>query len=193
MRTDVIVVTCAEPDAVPFLRSLPREDLTRATLFATRDVVASAIRQTPVGTSHIIGGASAVGEVRSLAGDTQRHVTVVVAPDPWGPYRGRGFVRARILAPWFLSPTGRADLVELRGDGRSFKAECDLSRRALLQRMYSREAHLLRDYVGRGALRTGCRLAKAALSIPVATITLGRVTLFILRTELDARERTGRR
>jgi len=147
MNADVIVVTCAEPDALPFLLSLHPADLASATLVATGDVVRSAERQTPVAATSIIGGLAAVDEVRRLIGDTQRKVVVIVAPDPWGPFNGKGFVRARLLAPWFLDPGAHADLIELQKGGRVERMRGGLSRAALMRCLYGREALLLTEYV----------------------------------------------
>jgi hypothetical protein len=204
VSTCVIIVTCAEPDALPFLLSLPPGELAEATLVATGDVVRSAVEQTAVNKRRVIGGMATMEQVRALAGDADCHVSVVIARDPWGPYRGKGFVRARLLAPWCLSPTGRADLIELRGDGQSLRAKPGLDRRALLVCLLAFEQRNLRGYlVGTAeeqltnaapALRHAQqRLAKAVLVIPVSAVTLARVTTFFLRTEFGARRRPGRR
>jgi hypothetical protein len=204
MNADVMVVTCAEPDALPFLLSLPPADLAQATLVATGDVVRAAERQTQVATTAIIGGLGSIDEVRRLIGSRRRNVAVIVAPDPWGPLHGKGFVRARLLAPWFLSPGAGADLIELRSGGRSSRALPNLTRPALMLRLYAREARLLSEYlvrlgVGRpvGAAAPlaslPCALAGAVLALPAAAITLGRVIPFILWTEARARMETRQR
>jgi hypothetical protein len=204
MSADVFVVTCAEPDALPFLLSLPPAHLARAALVATVDVVRSAERQTPVATTSIISGLAAVDEVRRLIGDPRRHVAVIVAPDPWGPFNGKGFVRARLLAPWFIGPGARADLIELRSGGRSYRTLPGLGRTALMLRLYAREALLLTEYLvragvgrpmGRGATLVSLprALLGAVLALPLAAVTLGRLIPFILWTEARARMKARRR
>jgi hypothetical protein len=209
MNADVIIVTCAEPDALPFLLSLPPAELMRATLVGTRDVIRSAERQAPTTATSVINGLAAVDEVRRLIGSTNRNVAVVVAPDPWGPVKGKGFVRARLLAPWFLASGGRAHLVELTRGGGITCTRNDLTRAALLRRLYVREALLLLEYIVRvGVGRPADRLAGgplatllnlpravigAVLAIPVATVTLARLIPFILWTEARARMKARRR
>ena len=204
MSADVIVVTCAEPDALPFLLSFSPADLARATLVATGDVVRSAERQTLVATTSTISGLAAVDEVRRLIGDSHRHVAVIVAPDPWGPLHGKGFVRARLLAPWFIGPGGRADLIELRSGGRSYRTLPGLGRTALMLRLYTREALLLIEYlVRKGAGRPMGRAATlvslpralvgAVLALPLAAVTVGRLIPFILWTEARARMKARQR
>lgn len=204
MSADVIVVTCAEPDALPFLLSFSPADLARATLVATGDVVRSAERQTLVATTSTISGLAAVDEVRRLIGDSHRNVAVIVAPDPWGPLHGKGFVRARLLAPWFIGPGGRADLIELRSGGRSYRTLPGLGRTALMLRLYTREALLLIEYlVRKGAGRPMGRAATlvslpralvgAVLALPLAAVTVGRLIPFILWTEARARMKARQR
>jgi hypothetical protein len=204
MSADVIVVTCAEPDALPFLLSFSPADLARATLVATGDVVRSAERQTLVATTSTISGLAAVDEVRRLIGDPHRHVAVIVAPDPWGPLHGKGFVRARLLAPCFIGPGGRADLIELRSGGRSYRTLPGLGRTALMLRLYTREALLLIEYlVRKGAGRPMGRAATlvslpralvgAVLALPLAAVTVGRLIPFILWTEARARMKARQR
>ena len=93
MNASVFIVTCSEPDALPFLLSLPPETVAQATLVATGDVVRSAERQTTLANSSIINGLAAVDEVRRIINGAHGRVLVVVAPDPWGPINGKGFVR----------------------------------------------------------------------------------------------------
>jgi hypothetical protein len=214
MSADVIIVTCSEPDALPFLLSLPDADLKRVTLVATGDVVRSAERQTQVAATSVINGLAAVDEVRRLTGDAQCRVAVIVAPDPWGPINGKGFVRARLLAPWFIGPGARADLMELCSGGRVLRTRSGLARRALMLRLYARETLLLAEYVvqvgvgrpvgrlatqaGRPVGRLGTLLSLpravigAALAIPVAAVTLARLIPFILWTEARARMKERR-
>jgi hypothetical protein len=198
MNTSVIIVTCAEPDALPFLLSRPSNELAGATLIATGDVVRSAVEQTGVNKARVIDGMTVIQQVRALAGDADCRVSVVVAPDPWGPYRGKGFVRARLLAPLCVSAAGRADLIELRGDGRSLRVKPGLDRRALLVCLLAFEWHNLQGYLVGTAeeRRTGAapalrraqgQLAKAILVVPVTAVTLCRLVPFIIRTESRAR------
>lgn len=196
---DALIITCSKPDALPFMLSLPPADLAQATLVATGDVVLAAERQSLVAVSCIIGGVTAVDEVRRLIGDRRRHLAVIVAPDPWGPFHGKGFVRARLLAPWFIGPGARADLIELRNGGRSYRTLPGLGRTALALRLYTREALLLTEYlVRKGAGRPMGRAATlvslpralvgAGLALPLAAvITVGRLIPFILWTEARAR------
>jgi hypothetical protein len=215
MNADVIVVTCSEPDALPFLLSLPGADLERATLAATGDVVRSAERQMKVAATSVINGLAAVDEVRRLTGEAPCRVAVIVAPDPWGPFNGKGFVRARLLAPWFIGPGARADLIELRTGGRVQRTRPSLGRRELMLHLYARETLLLAEYivqvgvgrpVGRLATQAGRPVGRlgvllslpraltgAILAIPVATVTLARLIPFILWTEARARMRARRR
>lgn len=216
---DALIITCSKPDALPFLLSLPPGDLGQATLVATGDVVRAAERQSLVAVGCIIGGVTAVEEVRHLTGDSTCHVAVIVAPDPWGPFRGKGFVRARLLAPWFIGPGARADLIELRGDGHSYRTLPGLSRKSLMLRLYTREAWLLTEYlVGVGVGRPTGRMATlvsraggrplgraatlfslpralvgALLALPVAAITMSRLLPFILWNEARARMKVGQR
>jgi hypothetical protein len=207
LNADVLIVTCAEPDALPHLLSLSSDELAHATLISTGDVVRSAERQTPIASALIITGITAIKEARRLT-DAGRNVVVIVAPDPWGPINGKGFVRARLLAPWFLGPRNRADLLELDTGGRKRREARCLTRAALARRLYLREVRLLAEYllkVGLGQpagavarqldAEAGSRptlaalprvLLGAALAVPNSLATLCRILPFILRTELRA-------
>jgi len=181
MSDDVMVVTCGEPDALAFLLSCPADDLGRTTLVATADVVRSASLQTAVANSYVIDGFEAIDEVRRLIGGPRRRLAIVIAPDPWGPLRGKGFVRARLFAPWFLDKGGRADLIELRSGGYLRRVLSERRRGELVLRLYTREVALLCVYL--------VHVVGVALAIPTAAITLSRLVPFVLWTEARARFR----
>ena len=66
--------------------------------------------------TRLLGGpATFEGVRRLLSGDVQ--VTVVVAPDPWGPFKGKGFVRAQQVLP-FVLPDRSVDVIELERGGK---------------------------------------------------------------------------
>ena len=125
------------------------------------------------------------------------HRTVVVGPDPWGPVHGKGFVRARLMAPLVL-PDSPVDVIELDA-GREFGP----IRRGLDRMTFSRtwlrrrEAALLVQYVLWGSAEQGGRLARplvAALRgartvlVPFrVAATLAVVVPYALKSEFRAR------
>jgi len=196
MNDPVIVVTCCEPDALPFLRGLPREHLSRATLIATADVIRSAERETPITKTALIGGRSTLEEVRGLLSADRACVTVVVAPDPWGPVRGKGFVRARQVLP-FVLPAAGFDVVELDRGGVNGRVWRGADRASFARWIRRREVVLFGGHavhlgmVGpEGYTHTpaaaALALTRVVVSPLVAAVTLARVLPFIARTEARA-------
>ncbi len=202
LHRDALIITCSEPDALPFLLSLPPACLEQTALIATGDVVRSADQRTTAAATHVLGGPSTLDGARTLLDGLPGRAAVVVAPDPWGPVHGKGFVRARLLAPWVLPVDGKVDLIELKKGGLSHRTLAGLSRCALARRLYVRETLLLLQYfvdpgaaVPAGPLGIALKLPRAlmgaVLALPLALVTLARVLPFILKTEARA-ARMGR-
>jgi len=200
MEQRVIVVTCSEPDALPFLRGLGERDLEEATLIATADVVRSAVRHAAVSRAIVFGGLETIDEVRPLLSGPGARLTIVVAPDPWGPFRGKGFVRARQILP-FVLPDTDVEIIELERGGRTGRARRGVRRTDFARWIRRREIVLLGEHmvhlgmVGpEGYTHTpaaaAVALARVAVSPLVAAVTLARVLPFIARTELRARKGT---
>lgn len=197
MDERVIVVTCSEPDALPFLRAFSASDLAHMTLVATYDVVRSAERQTPVSQAFVIGGLSTLEEARGLLARPGAHVTVVVAPDPWGPFAGKGFVRARQVLPFVLPDVG-VDVIELNHGGRSGRVRRGVGRSAFTSWIRRRELACLADFLVHFGMVTpeGYRSRPAAAAMAfgrlaiaplAALVTLARILPFIAGTEARAR------
>lgn len=195
MTRPVLIVTCSEPDATPFLAQLPSEELSRTLLVATRNVVAAATRLTTVSATFILGGPSTFEEARRLlSGDVD--VSVVVAPDPWGPFKGKGFVRARQVLP-FVLPDAPVDVIELDRGGVTGRIRRGVSPAMLARWMLGREAvQLLRyglqtsvDRYGGGLspLAPAHAFARLLIGWMVAPLTLARCLSYVARTELRAR------
>jgi len=198
----VIIVTCAEPDALSFLRGLREADLTQTTLVATADVIRSAERQTLVGKTVMMGGRHTFAEVRRVLSGPGARVTIVVAPDPWGPFRGKGFVRARQILSLVLLDSD-FDVIELERGGMAGRVRRGVRRAAFAHWIRRRELLLLGEHVvhlgmvdPEGYMHTpaaaALALVRVALSPLVAAVTLARVLPFIARTEVRAR-RVSRR
>ena len=198
MSRDLLIVTCAEPDALPFLRSLPADYLAGAALVATADVVRAVEKELTVAGTIVISGFGGIEATRKAIGERPRTAVVVVARDPWGPFRGKGFVRARLLAPCFLEEGACADLVELRDRKGWLTAHKGLRRRRLTLRLYAREMLCLTQYLaGVGADGVDPNIVRAlgriAVAVPLSAMTTGRVLLFVARTESLARRSRPRR
>jgi D-glycero-D-manno-heptose 1,7-bisphosphate phosphatase len=197
MKPQIYYVTCSEPDATPFLAALPQEVQRRSVLVATHDVVRAAELRTAIPTTFVMGGPSTVREARALLAEPGAHLTVVVGPDPWGPINGKGFVRARQMAPLVL-PDGPVDVIELEAGGVSGRIRRGLDRAAFSRWVRGREAALSARYllwrsVGRhgGALTAPVVVAWRVirgLLVPlrVAT-TLSIVLPYVAASELRAR------
>jgi hypothetical protein len=142
----VYFVTCSEPDATPFLTALPDVVQERAVLVATGDVVRAAERRTRIPDTFVLGGPSTHDEARRLLAARGAHVTVVVAPDPWGPIHGKGFARARLTAPYVL-PETPVDVVTLRAGGESGSIWRGVDRVTFARWIRRREAALLLRYL----------------------------------------------
>lgn len=193
----LLLVTCSEPDAIPFLRSLSADELTETTLVATRNVLCSAKQQTALGGTSLIGGLSTLDPARRLATEPGVRITIVIGRDPLGPFNGKGFVRARLLAPWVMTHEAHADLVELRPSGRAFRTRRHVTRKRLAVILYVREAALLAKYLAQSGLGrpvqndrvadTSRAVANMAVAPFLAAFTLLRLIPFLLWTEVRAR------
>jgi hypothetical protein len=205
----VLLVTCSAPDAMAYVLGLPSDEAERTVLVATGHVVRAAEERRVVAATHTIAALSSLGSVRQVLAEPSRKVAIVVGPDPWGPFKGKGFVRARLLAPWALAPKAHADLVELHGGGGVRRTSRGLGRAALLRKIYVREALLLAEYVARaGAARPAVLLESRAgrlrallcalmnlpravvrtgVAVCMALVTLARVIPFVVGTEARAR------
>jgi D-glycero-D-manno-heptose 1,7-bisphosphate phosphatase len=200
-QPQVYYVTCSEPDATPFLTALPEDVQRRSVLVATRDVVQAAGLRTAIPTTFVMGGPSTMSEARALLAEPGAHVTVVVGPDPWGPINGKGFVRARQLAPLVL-PDGPVDVIELEAGGESGRIRRGMDRAAFSRWVRGREAALSAQYllwrsVGRhGDAMTApvviaWRVVRGLLVPLRVAVTLSRVLPYVAASELRAR-RLGR-
>ena len=192
----VLIITCGEPDATPFLAALPEAELSRTLLISTRNVIAAALRQTAITDTYALGGPSTFDEARRLlSGDVV--ITVVTAPDPWGPFKGKGYVRIRQALP-FVLPDVRVDLVDLERGGVSGRVRHGVDRRTLARWLRRREALLVADHVI--ATGMGGRLPRVRLGIAVpyallrliagsllAAVTLARCLAYVTKTESRAR------
>jgi hypothetical protein len=196
----VLVVTCAEPDAVPFLLGRPVAELEQTLLLATRDVVRSAELKTAVGQTCVMAGAETFSDVRDALGRAHGSLTVVVGPDPWGPIHGKGFVRARQILPSLL-PDLPVDVIELEEGGRRGRVRAGVRRAAFARWVRRREArefllHMLRLGAGhtRGLGSGRVLLAGAQLLVSPVTVlvTLARVVPYVARTEARVRRSGGR-
>jgi hypothetical protein len=194
-----------------YLHALPSDQVRNTLLLATGPVVKAARESGVVGEAHIIAGRSSLGSARRVLSSPGLRIVVVIAPDPWGPFKGKGFVRARLLAPWALAPVAHVDLMELRSGGEVRRTSRGLARAALLRKIYLRETLLLTEYVvwagtARPQLflesRTGriCTVLRAVAHLPraiarasvgfcMALVTLARVIPFISLNETRARLR----
>jgi hypothetical protein len=143
--THVYYVTCSEPDATPFLAALPEQVQERSVLLATRNVVQAAERGTRIPETFVLGGSSTIPEARALLRRPGAALTVVVGPDPWGPIHGKGFVRARMMAPLVL-PDGPIDVVELEAGGETGRIRRGVGGLAFSRWIRRREAALLVRY-----------------------------------------------
>jgi hypothetical protein len=198
----ILIITCGEPDATPFLAALPQAELARTLLISTRNVIAAALRQTAITEAFALGGPSTFDEARRLlSGDAV--ITVVTAPDPWGPFKGKGYVRMRQALP-FVLPDVRVDLVDLERGGVSGRVRREVDRRTLARWLRRREALLIADHVIEtgigGRLNLGGRSSHARLRVAVlyalprlvigsllAVVTLARCLAYVVRTESRAR------
>ena len=176
MRRRTLIVTCAAPDAVPFLRGLPADELEQAALIVTPHLAGAIEEQRMAGEVHITAGVSTLGAVQRVAGCSRQPITIVIGPDPGNPFRCKGLVRARLLAPWALSRSGYADLVQIESGGGVNQVSTHLSRRTLLRTIYVRES-----------LQLGEWLMRAGGVIPMTMITLAQALPFIAWTEARAR------
>jgi hypothetical protein len=196
----VLIITCGEPDATAFLAGRPPEELARTLLMSTHDVIVAAERQTPIAETFLMGGPATFAEARRLLlGDV--HITVVVAPDPWGPFRGKGFVRARQVVPLIL-PEAPVAVIELRRGGVLGRVRRATPLPELSRWIRRREAGLLAAYVlqaGIGApvremerysspyVSTEMAIVRLLLTVPLAFVTLARCLTYIARTETRVR------
>jgi hypothetical protein len=192
MRHRTLIVTCAAPDALPFLRGLPAGELEQAKLIVTPHLAEALEEQRVAGEVHIFAGVSTLDESRSVVGCARQPITIVIGPDPGNPFRCKGLIRARLLAPWALGPSSRADLVEIKIGGDVSHISAGLTRGALVRAIYIREGVRLVEYVPRTVVdRPGLSL-RAAIAIPMTAITLARVLPFVAWTEARARSRAPR-
>lgn len=168
-----LIVTCAAPDAVPFLRGLPADDLAQANLIVTPHLADAIGEQLTAADVCITAGASTLAEVRRVAACSKQPIAIVIGPDPGDPLRCKGLVRARLLAPWALAPSDSADLIEIKSGGAVGRVSTGLTRGALFRRLYVREGLRLVGYAG--------------VATPMVLITLARLLPFIVWTEARAR------
>jgi hypothetical protein len=193
MTRPVLIVTCSEPDATPFLAALPEQDLSRTLLISTKNVISAAQRLTPIPETFVLGGPDTWDETRRLlAGDV--HITVVVAPDPWGPLQGKGFVRARQVLPLVL-PDVPVDVIDLDRGGVTGRERRSVTRAALARWLHRWEAYMLADYLVRTAIgghaspgALAWAIVCLAASPLVAVVTLARCVAYIARTECRVRK-----
>jgi hypothetical protein len=203
-----LLVTCSEPDALPFLLRLPAGELERATVIATRQLAATSEEKRLAASTHRIGGISTLSGVRRVMARPNQRTVVVICPDPWGPFRSKGLIRARLLSPWTLRRGARVDLIEIQPGGQVSRTSSGLTRGSLLRRIYVREAFLLARSIVRpatrgawvpdgtvGTLRSGLRVVvhstrrilRSAAVVPVMLATLARLLPFVVWTEARAR------
>jgi hypothetical protein len=140
------------------------------------------------------GSLSAEEARRLLSGDVR--VSVVVAPDPWGPVKGKGFVRARQVMPFVLSDAP-VDVIELDRGGVTGRVRRGVSPSMLARWMLRREAvellhHGLRMSVDRydgglSPIALAHAFARLLLGWMIAPVTLARCLSYVARTELRAR------
>jgi hypothetical protein len=180
----IYYVTCSEPDATPFLTALPDGVQKRSVLVATRNVVESAERCTSIPTTLVIGGSSTVPDARRLLAHPGAHLIVVVGPDPWGPINGKGFVRARLMAPMLL-PDGPVDVIELEAGGGAGRIRRGLGRQTFSRWVRRREVALLVQYaLWRSVGRHSDTLTGAVASPLVIAWKATRLVLVPLRVAL---------
>jgi len=176
-----LIVTCAASDAMPFLHGLPNNELEQTTLIATSHLANAIEGQRMAHDVHVTAGVSTLRAVRQIAGCSRRPIAIVIGPDPGGPLRSKGLVRARLLAPLALAGSERADLIEVDRGGAVSRIAESLTRRALLRTIYVREAS-----------QPGGPQLRGAVAIPLTLISLARLLAFVLWTEGRARLTTRR-
>jgi hypothetical protein len=187
MMHRTLIVTCDARDAMPFLRGLPDGEREQVKLIVTPHLAEALWEQEVAGEVHITAGVSTLDRVRRVVGSSPQPVSIVIGPDPVSPLRCKGLIRARLLAPWALDRTARADLVEIASGGRVDRTSAGLTRGALLRTIYVREGLQLVGYVLRGVVDRPEALFRAGVVIPMSVITLARVLPFIAWTETRAR------
>ena len=192
MRRWTLIVTCAAPDAVPFLLGLPAEELEQAKLIVTPHLAQALEEQRIPGEVHITAGVSTLDAVRRIAGCSRQPIAIVIGPDPGNPFRCKGLIRARLLAPWALGPASCADLIEIRSGGGASRILTGLTRRALLRRIYVREGLQLVEYLPRRVIESPGAPLRAGVAIPMTLITLARLLPFVAWTEARARFTSSR-
>ena len=172
----IIIITCAESDAVPFLRSLPEAGLEDVTLVTT-PAPGEFYRAAGLGRSiWVMARVSSVRDIRRLAAESGAPLTILLGPDyGWPTYRRR-FVQRRLVAPWLLPRGARADLVRVVSGGTVSWCRPHCGRVELLLRLYPAQAALLLSFAGLGALKT-----------PLGAVTLARLLPSVLLSEARAR------
>lgn len=182
-----LIVTCDARDAVPFLLALPVEELAQAKLITTPHLAERLEQRRLAGGVQVTAGVSTLKAVRQVVASSRQPIAIVIGPDPGNPFRCKGLMRARLLAPWSLDRTARADLIEIGPGGRVSRISSSLTQGALLRTVYVREGLRLVACVRRSVIDGPEALVRVGLVIPVTLITLARVLPFIAWTEAYAR------
>ncbi len=191
MSHRTLIVTCDARDAVPFLLGLPTDEREQAKLIVTPHLAEALKERRMPSDVHVTAGVSTLEAIRHVVHDSQP-VAIVIGPDPGNPFRCKGLVRARLLAPWALGRSARAGLIEIESGGVVSKAATALTRGALLRTIYIREGLQLAKYLRRGVIDRPGAFLRVGVLVPMTLITLARLLPFVAWTEARALLRARR-
>lgn len=177
----IIVLTCAEFEGEPFLRSLLDSGAGQAVL-VTSPRPAAALREMGLAKdTWRIKGLASIGELRRRVAGTNEPVWVVTGPDHGDLAYRRFFIRRRLSAPWLVPKGERAELVRIGPRGEVLARLPRQTRAALAVRFYPRDLGLVLLWA-----------LFAIASVPLVLFTLLRLLPGLLWTEARAAVRGGK-
>ena len=172
-----IIFACSEQDATAFLERVLASELDEAALVTTKTVGEALKSKGLVPSSETMEGVSSLKQVRERLASAGGRAVIVTGVDHGGVLYNKGFIRARVLAPWLLVGGERADLVLMGTGGAIRQSRPECTRTGLLLRIYP-------SAVGQLALRFAILVI---VGTPMTLFTFFRLIIPLALVESRAR------
>jgi hypothetical protein len=113
----IIIVTCTDIEAEPFLRSLPKDESEQMAVVAPR-TLGGIIERMDLGIPvWVVERFSSVGGIRRRLANAKSPIVILVGLGDRGLSRKWPSIRRRLVAPWLIPCGQRADVVGLLPEG----------------------------------------------------------------------------